>query len=78
MLEQAIEKVGKIDRPAIIKELQTGTFDTVLGKIKLVDNAPKDAFWLIGQWQNGFYTGIAPQRTGAGTIVVPKPAWKQQ
>jgi branched-chain amino acid transport system substrate-binding protein len=77
MLEQAIERVGKIDRPAIIKELQNGTFDTVLGKIKLVDNAPKDAFWLIGQWQNGFYTGIAPQRPGVATIVVPKPAWKQ-
>ncbi len=37
MLEQAIERVGKIDRAAIIKELQTGTFDTVLGKVKLVD-----------------------------------------
>jgi branched-chain amino acid transport system substrate-binding protein len=76
MLEQAIERVGKIDRPAIIKELQTGTFDTVIGKIKLVDNIPQDAFWLIGQWQNGFFTGVAPQRAGAGTVIVPKPAWK--
>ena len=42
MLEQAIERVGKIDRPAIIKELQTGTFDTVLGKVKLVDNQMQD------------------------------------
>ena len=32
MLEQAIERVGKLDRAAIIKELQTGTFDTVLGQ----------------------------------------------
>ncbi|WP_341702408.1 amino acid ABC transporter substrate-binding protein [Ferrovibrio sp.] len=76
MLEQAIERVGSIDRPAIIKELQTGTFDTVLGKIKLEDNMPKDAFWLIGQWQDGFYTGVAPDRTGAAGLVVPKPAWK--
>jgi branched-chain amino acid transport system substrate-binding protein len=76
MLEQAIEKVGKIDRPAITKELQTGTFDTVLGKVKLVDNMMKDNFWLIGQWQDGFFVGVAPQRAGAGTVVVPKPAWK--
>jgi len=76
MLEQAIERVGKIDRPAIIKELQTGTFDTVLGKIKLENNMPKDAFWLIGQWQNGFYTGVAPHRAGAAELEVPKPAWK--
>lgn len=77
MLEQAIERVGKIDRPAIIKELQTGTFDTVLGKIKLENNMMKDAFWLIGQWQNGFFTGVAPQRSGARALVIPKPAWQQ-
>ncbi len=73
MLEQAIERVGSIDRPAIIKELQTGTFDTVLGKIKLENNQPKNAFPLIGQWQDGFYTGVAP---GGAAVVVPKPAWK--
>ena len=76
MLEQAIERVGKIDRAAIIKELQTGTFDTVLGKVKLVDNLMQDYFWLIGQWQDGFFVGVAPQRAGVGTPVVPKPAWK--
>jgi branched-chain amino acid transport system substrate-binding protein len=76
MLEQAIERVGKIDRAAIIKELQTGTFDTVLGKVKLVDNMMQDNFWLIGQWQDGFFVGVAPQRAGVGTPAVPKPAWK--
>src|ERR1043165_8900027 len=76
MLEQAIERVGKLDRAAIIKELQTGTFDTVLGKVKLVDNMMHDNFWLIGQWQDGFFVGVAPQRAGVGTAVVPKPAWK--
>ncbi len=77
MLEQAVERVGKIDREAIIKELQTGTFDTIIGKIKLENNMPKDAFWLIGQWQDGFFVGVAPQRAGAGAVVIPKPAWKQ-
>src|SRR4029453_12444827 len=76
MLEQAIEKVGKLDRPAIIKELQTGTFDTVLGKVKLVDNMMQDNFGLVGQGQDGFFCGRAPQRPGGGTVVVPKPAWK--
>ena len=76
MLEQAIERVGKLDRAAIIKELQTGTFDTVLGKVKLVDNMMQNNFWLIGQWQDGFFVGVAPQRAGVGTPVVPKPAWK--
>jgi branched-chain amino acid transport system substrate-binding protein len=77
MLEQAIEKVGKIDREAIIKELQTGTFDTVIGKIKLENNMPVNAFPLIGQWQKGFYAGVAPAGAGMAAVVVPKPAWKQ-
>jgi len=76
MLEQAIERVGKIDRPAIIKELQSGTFDTVLGKIKMDNNIPKDVFPLIGQWQNGFFAGVAPAGSGAAALVVPKAAWK--
>lgn len=76
MLEQAIERVGRIDRAAIIKELQSGSFDTVLGKVKLENNMAKDAFPLIGQWQNGFFTGVAPQGAGASQLAVPKPAWK--
>jgi branched-chain amino acid transport system substrate-binding protein len=77
MLEQAIERVGKIDRAAIIKELQTGTFDTVIGKIKLENNMPKDAFWLLGQWQDGLYVGVAPQRPGVAELRVPKTPWKK-
>ena len=42
VLQQAIEKVGKIDRDAVIKELQTGTFDTIIGKIKLEGNIMQD------------------------------------
>jgi branched-chain amino acid transport system substrate-binding protein len=76
MLEQAIERVGRIDRAAIIKELQTGTFDTVIGKIKLVDNMPKDAFPLLGQWQKGFYAGVAPAGPNAAQLVIPKAPWK--
>ncbi len=77
MLEQSIERVGKIDREAIIKELQTGTFETIIGTVKLENNIPKNAFWEIGQWQDGFFVGIAPQRAGVGAMVTPKPAWKQ-
>jgi branched-chain amino acid transport system substrate-binding protein len=77
MLEQAIEKVGKIDREAIIKELQTGTFDTVIGKVKLENNMPVNAFPLIGQWQKGFFAGVAPAGPGMAAVVVPKAPWKQ-
>lgn len=76
MLQQAIERVGKIDREAIIKELQTGTFDTVAGTIKLDQNVNTNVWW-AGQWQNGEFYGLAPtSMAGAHEPIAPKPAWK--
>jgi branched-chain amino acid transport system substrate-binding protein len=75
MLQQAIERVGKVDRAAVIKELQTGTFDTFLGPVKLEDNLYKQTWW-VGQWQNGEFHGIAPTTLpGARPIIFPKPPW---
>ena len=75
MLQQAIERVGKIDRAAVIKELQTGTFQTIVGEVRLEGNIYKDG-WRVGQWQNGEYHGIAPAALpGAQEILFPKPAW---
>jgi branched-chain amino acid transport system substrate-binding protein len=77
MLQQAIERVGKIDRAAVIKDLQTGTFDTIGGKVNLVDNRFTGVFQ-TGQWQSGEYYGIGPgQLDGARAPIFPKPAWKQ-
>ena len=59
MLQQAIERVGKIDRAAVIKDLQTGTFDTVIGKMKLENNMPTK-YWWVGQWQDGEFYGVGP------------------
>ena len=76
MLQQAIERVGKIDRPAIIKELQTGSFDTVSGTIKLDRNVNTHVWW-AGQWQDGDFHGLAPaDMGGAKEPIAPKPAWK--
>ncbi|WP_441243060.1 amino acid ABC transporter substrate-binding protein [Tardiphaga sp. 768_D3_N2_1] len=78
MLQQAIERVGKVDRAAVIKDLQTGTFDTVIGKVKLENNMPTK-YWWVGQWQDGEFYGIGPSgNEGARAPVVPKPAWKAQ
>lgn len=75
MLQQAIEKVGKVDRAAVIKELQTGTFDTVIGKVKFENNLPT-RYWWVGQWQGGEFYGVAPAANeGARAAIVPKPAW---
>ena len=59
MLQQAIERVGKVDREAVIKDLQSGTFDTVIGKVKFENNLPTK-YWWVGQWQDGEFYGVAP------------------
>ena len=69
-LQQAIERVGEIDRAKIIQELKTGTFKTVAGDLKLPGNRDTQA-WLIGQWQGGEYYAVAPaSRSGAKAPVI--------
>ena len=76
VLQQAIERVGRIDRAAITREMKTASFDTVLGPIKFEDQTLSGIF-LVGQWQNGVFQGIAPANLkGAKPAVIPKPAWK--
>jgi branched-chain amino acid transport system substrate-binding protein len=76
MLQQAIERVGKIDRAAVIEELQTRTFQTILGPVKLDGNIYKDG-WRVGQWQGGEFYGVAPATLpGAQEVLFPKPVWR--
>jgi branched-chain amino acid transport system substrate-binding protein len=69
-LQQAIEKVGEIDRAKILAELKSGTFKTIAGDLKLPGNYDAQA-WLIGQWQAGEYYAVAPTtRAGAKAPVI--------
>jgi branched-chain amino acid transport system substrate-binding protein len=69
-LQQAIERVGEIDRAKIIQELKTGTFKTVAGDLTLKTNRDEHA-WLIGQWQGGEFYAVAPaSRSGAKAPVI--------
>jgi branched-chain amino acid transport system substrate-binding protein len=75
--QQAIERVGKVDRAAVIAELKKGSFDTIVGPMKL-DTQLYGNLWRVGQWQDGEFHAVAPGgRSGARPAVVPKPAWKQ-
>ena len=59
MLQQAIERVGKVDRAAVIKEIQTGSSTRSSARSRLTDNLRKD-IWRVGQWQGGEFYGVAP------------------
>jgi len=78
MLQQAIEHVGDIDRASVIRELQSGTFQTILGTVKLENNLYKGGYG-VGQWQGGEFYGIAPGTLpGAREVEFPKPNWSSK
>lgn len=75
MLQEAIKRRG-LDKEAVSEELSTGTFQTVLGEVKLEDNQLRK-LWFGGQWQGGNFVAVAPvDREGAVPAILPKPAWK--
>jgi len=75
-LRSAIERVGKVDRFQITRLLRQETFDTILGPLKLEGNVFRGN-WLIGQWQGGEFVALMPERPGASSPKVPKPAWSR-
>lgn len=75
ILEQAIERAGTIDRPAVIKQLKNGSFDTVMGNITFDGNINRK-FWTVGQWQNGVFYGIASTGLDGEKDPIVKTGWK--
>ena len=77
MLEEAIKRRG-LDREAVAEELSSGTFETVLGEVKLEDNQLR-TLWFGGQWQDGNFVAVAPSdREGAVAPRLPKAPWPAQ
>ena len=75
ILQQAIERHG-LDRKAVIKEISAGTFDTILGPTKLVNNHLKSQY-LVAQWQDGEFNAVWPQSLpGTTSFRMNKPAWQ--
>ena len=80
VIQQAFEHVEKIDRKAIGDETLKGTFDTIMGQVKLTGNAFLGN-WLIGQWQRQSdgkleYVAIMPLDRASAEPLVPEPWWK--
>ena len=73
--QQAIEKVGEIDRKKIRDVIASDTFKTIWGDIKY-NNQLNANPWAVGQWQNGEVVGLYPaNKSGAKKLQFPKPAW---
>lgn len=75
VMQQAIEKVGRMDNAAIVKEIAGGRFQTIVGEVRYEGNI-RVGGWRVGQWQDGDFVGVYPRQAGARAVRVPKPAWK--
>ena len=74
VLEQAITAAGSLDKAAVIDELKSGTFDTIMGEWKFEDNIITK-YWTVGQWQDGVFHGIGSTGTGGEKAPIVKSGW---
>ena len=75
ILGQAIEKVGSLDKAAVVEAIRTGTFDTVIGEVSMPNNVNENV-WTVGQWDNGVFKAVAAEGLGVAGDPVKKPAWQ--
>jgi branched-chain amino acid transport system substrate-binding protein len=75
VLEQAIVKVGSLDREKIRDVLATGTFTTVVGPVKFDGMFNVQSPGEVGQWQNGEFEVVAAKEKRTASPIVPKPPW---
>ena len=75
ILEQAIQKVGDLDRVKIRDVIAKETFDTIMGPVKFVNGVNIQWPGDIGQWQKGVYEVMMPKKFRTAKPLFPKPNW---
>jgi branched-chain amino acid transport system substrate-binding protein len=75
--QQAIEKAGTLVQDDVRDVLATEKFDTVLGETWFENGLlSKDCHTgEIGQWVNGVYEVVGPEKDATAELVYPKPEW---
>lgn len=74
VLGQAIEASGSKDRATVVEAIKNGTFDTVIGEIKFVDNVNPNV-WTVGQWRDGNFVAVAADGMSVSAEPVKKQGW---
>jgi branched-chain amino acid transport system substrate-binding protein len=75
ILEQAIKKVGDLNREKIRDVIAKDTFDTVMGPIRFEKGINVQWPGNIGQWQKGVYEVVMPKEFRTAAPIYPKPDW---
>jgi len=75
VLEQAIVAAGSKDRATVVDAIKNGTFDTVIGEVKFVDNVNPNV-WTVGQWRDGSFVAVAADGMDISAEPVKKQGWQ--
>ncbi|MEJ2715632.1 MAG: amino acid ABC transporter substrate-binding protein [Deltaproteobacteria bacterium] len=78
VLQQAIEKVGSLDRKKLRDCIATETFPTVIGPVKFEGGFNVQSPGEIGQWQNGEFEVVAAKDKRTAKPIFPKPPWPKK
>jgi branched-chain amino acid transport system substrate-binding protein len=76
VLEQAINKIHRINNAALIQELHTSTFNTIMGPVEF-DNTGQNtlAVSYLDQWQQGQLIPVFPPSGAQAEPEYPKAWW---
>ncbi len=75
IMEQAIEKVGSLDRQKLRDYIASNEFQSVQGPVKFKGSENAAAVAGILQWQKGVMEIIWPKSIATAAPMYPKPAW---
>ena len=75
IMEQAIEKVGSLDRQKLRDYIAANEFQTIQGPVKFKGSENIKAVSGILQWQKGSLEVIWPKNVATAKPMIPKPAW---
>ncbi len=76
VLQQAIEGVGSLDKPAITQYIKDNSFNTVIGALDFDENNNNPMIWTVGQWQDGVFKGVASTGREGAVEPIAKTGWE--
>jgi len=74
MFQQAVERVGSFDLPAITADIKGHTYKTLIGEMDVRTQALK-SLWTVGQWQGDIFNGVAGVNVTGAKPVQLKTGW---
>ena len=75
IMEQAIEKVGSLDRQKLRECIASSEFQSIQGPVKFKGSENAAAVAGVLQWQKGAMEIIWPKSIATAAPIYPKPAW---